>query len=89
VVSGETVPALETVREAVVTCDPTDPQDIAKAAERAMEPGPAQDERRRRGLELVRAHAWSANAANYLRLYARALDRPVEELLRPGATLPA
>jgi glycosyltransferase involved in cell wall biosynthesis len=86
VVSAAGVPALDAVGEAVVTCDPSDPASIAEAVEEAAYGQGAA--RRARGLKLVANCAWSRNAGNYLRIYARALDRPVEDLLRPGQALP-
>lgn len=87
VACAEGVPALEGVREAAFTCDPRDADSIAKAVEAAAFTD--DPPRRARGLELVRGFTWARNAAEYIRIYAGALGRPVEDLLRPGAALPA
>lgn len=87
VVCAKGVPALEGVRKAAFTCDPNDPGSIAQAAEAAAFGDDGA--RRARGLELVRGFTWARTAAEYIRIYAGALGRPVDDLLRPGQTLPA
>jgi glycosyltransferase involved in cell wall biosynthesis len=81
-VAASKIPAVEEAGgDAFVHLDPTNVDSIVEAAEKAAFHEGGRSARRDRGIAYTRRFQWAKTIEEHLAVYARALDRPADELM--------